>query len=233
MNKKRLTVTRQRQRSHSSAINGLYAITPDLTQTEELVDKVQKALQGGVKLLQYRNKSASCGLLREQAQALLSLCRSYHVPMIVNDDLDLALEIDADGVHLGQDDLARCEVKERLTGYSKILGISCYNRLELALQAQQLCADYVAFGAFFPSATKPDAVKVTVDWVYQARKQIAIPIVGIGGIRITNAAAVIQSGCAAIAVSDDLFNTRNIQLRAQQLVQLFQDVHEQEETKVF
>ena len=218
-------MTRQRQ-PHSPIINGLYAITQDLTQTDELVDKVQKALQGGVKLLQYRNKSASWGLLREQAQALLSLCRSYHVPMIVNDNLDLALEIDADGVHLGQDDLARCEVKEQLTGYGKILGISCYNRLELALQAQQLCADYVAFGAFFPSATKPDAVKVTVDWVHQARKQIAIPIVGIGGIRITNAAAVIQSGCAAIAVSDDLFNTRNIQLRAQQLVQLFQDVHQ-------
>lgn len=225
-------MTRQRQRSHSLTINGLYAITPDLAQTEELVDKVQKALQGGVKLLQYRNKSASCGLLREQAQALLSLCRSYHVPMIVNDDLDLALEIDADGVHLGQDDLARSEVKERLTGYGKILGISCYNRLELALQAQQL-SDYVAFGAFFPSATKPDAVKVTVDWVHRVRKQIAIPIVGVGGIRLANAAAVIQSGCAAIAVSDDLFNARDIQLRAQQLVQLFKDVHQQDEIKFF
>lgn len=218
-------MARQCQQSHPSVIKGLYAITPDMTRTEELVDKVQKVLQGGVKLLQYRNKSASCGLLREQAQALLLLCKSYHVPMIVNDDLDLALEIDADGVHLGQDDLARCEVKERLVGYGRILGISCYNRLDLALQAQRFCADYVAFGAFFSSATKSDAVKVTVDWVGQASKQIAIPIVGIGGIRLTNAAAVIQSGCAAIAVSDGLFNTHDIQLRAQQLVQLFKDVH--------
>lgn len=218
-------MTRQRQQSHSPAINGLYAITPDSMHTEELVDKVQKVLQGGVKLLQYRNKSANRGLLREQAQVLLLLCRRYHVPMIVNDDLDLALEIDADGVHLGQDDLARCEVKDRLIGYGRILGISCYNQLELALQAQQLCADYVAFGAFFPSATKPGAAKVTIDWIHQTKKQITIPIVGIGGIRLTNAAAVIQSGCAAIAVSDDLFNTYDIQLRAQQLAQLFKDAH--------
>ncbi|GKS69145.1 thiamine-phosphate diphosphorylase [Nitrosomonas sp. PY1] len=200
-------------------------------QTGELLDKAQRVLQGGVKLLQYRNKSASCDLLREQAQALLSLCRSYHVPMIVNDDLDLAIEIDADGVHLGQDDLARCEAKEQLLEYDKILGISCYNRLDLALRAQQFCADYVAFGAFFSSTTKPDAVRVTVDWVRQAKKQIVIPIVSIGGIRLTNAASVIQSGCAAIAVSDDLFNAHDIQLRTQQLAQLFKDVYQRDETK--
>ncbi|MFZ1851338.1 MAG: thiamine phosphate synthase [Nitrosomonas sp.] len=202
-------------------IKGLYAITPDLSQTDELLDKVKKALQGGVTLLQYRNKLANNELLREQAQALLALCRQYHVPMIINDHLDLAIEIDADGVHLGQEDLTHDDVNEELARYDKILGISCYNSVELALQAQDMEADYLAFGAFFPSVTKPDAVTASINLVKQTKKHVTIPIVGIGGIRLSNAAEIIQAGCAAVAVSDDLFNAPDIQDRARQFQQLF------------
>lgn len=109
-----MTMKVRRQRLKTMPIKGLYAITPDFSQTDELLDKVKKALQGGVALLQYRNKSANNKLLREQAQALISLCRQYHVPMIMNDHLDLAIETDADGVHLGQEDLTHNDVNVEL-----------------------------------------------------------------------------------------------------------------------
>lgn len=211
----------RRQRLKTMPIKGLYAITPDFSQTDELLDKVKKALQGGVALLQYRNKSANNKLLREQAQALISLCRQYHVPMIMNDHLDLAIETDADGVHLGQEDLTHNDVNVELARYDKILGISCYNSFELALQAQDMGADYLAFGAFFPSVTKPDAVTASINLVKQTKKHVTIPIVGIGGIRLSNAAEIIQAGCVAVAVSDDLFNAPDIQDRARQFQQLF------------
>lgn len=216
-----MTMKVRRQRLKTMPIKGLYAITPDFSQTDELLDKVKKALQGGVALLQYRNKSANNKLLREQAQALISLCRQYHVPMIMNDHLDLAIETDADGVHLGQEDLTHNDVNVELARYDKILGISCYNSFELALQAQDMGADYLAFGAFFPSVTKPDAVTASINLVKQTKKHVTIPIVGIGGIRLSNAAEIIQAGCAAVAVSDDLFNAPDIQDRARQFQQLF------------
>lgn len=216
----------RRQRLKTMPIKGLYAITPDFSQTDELLDKVKKALQGGVALLQYRNKSANNKLLREQAQALISLCRQYHVPMIMNDHLDLAIETDADGVHLGQEDLTHNDVNVELARYDKILGISCYNSFELALQAQDMGADYLAFGAFFPSVTKPDAVTASINLVKQTKKHVTIPIVGIGGIRLSNAAEIIQAGCAAVAVSDDLFNAPDIQDRARQFQQLLEMLRE-------
>lgn len=216
-----MTMRMRHRRLKTMPIKGLYAITPDLSQTDELLDKVKKALQGGVTLLQYRNKLANNKLLREQAQALLALCRQYHVPMIINDHLDLAIEIDADGVHLGQDDLTHDDVNEELARYDKILGISCYNSVELALHAQKIGADYLAFGAFFPSVTKPNAVTASINLVKQTKKHVTIPIVGIGGIRLSNAAEIIQAGCAAVAVSDDLFNAPDIQDRARQFQQLF------------
>lgn len=203
-------------------IEGLYAITPDVSHTDELLDKVEKALRGGVALLQYRNKSASIELLRKQVQALLRLCRKYAVPLIVNDHWDLVLEIGVDGIHLGQEDLASQAVTKQFAEYDKIVGVSCYNCVALALQAQAMGASYVAFGAFYPSTTKPNAVKADIGLIQQAKQSgVTIPIVGIGGIRLNNAATVIQSGCSAIAVSDDLFNAPDIEARARQFQQLF------------
>ena len=177
-------------------------------------------LEGGAQLIQYRNKLAGDILLREQAKSLLQLCREYEVPLIINDHLDLAIEIDADGLHVGRDDVSITQAKNQL-GCNKIVGASCYNNLDLALQAEKEGADYVAFGAFFPSLTKPNAFSVPANLVNQAKKRVSVPIVGIGGIKLTNARAVIQAGCAAIAVCNDLFHIENIKATAAQYSQLF------------
>lgn len=204
----------------SLKISGPYAITPDLNQTNDLLNKTRQVLEGGVKLVQYRNKSANESLRREQAKLLLSLCREYNALLIINDHLEIAIEIDADGVHVGKNDVSVSAAKNQL-GQNKIVGTSCYNQLDLAMQAQKDGADYIAFGAFFSSLTKPNAVSVSISLVNQAQKALSIPIVGIGGIQLTNARTVIQSGCAAIAVCHDLFQAENIKATAEHYVQLF------------
>lgn len=201
-------------------INGLYAITPELENTGDLLDKTRQVLEGGAQLVQYRNKSANRILLREQAGLLLQLCREYTVPLIINDYLDLTIEIGADGLHVGQHDAAIAKVRNQL-GDNKIIGASCYNNLGLALQAEKEGVDYVAFGAFFPSLTKPNTVSVTMNLIGEAKNKITVPIVGIGGIRLTNAKKVIQSGCIAMAVCNDLFQSGNIKAKAAQYAQLF------------
>ena len=204
----------------SLKISGPYAITPDLNQTNDLLNKTRQVLEGGVKLVQYRNKSANESLRREQAKLLLSLCREHNALLIINDHLEIAIEIDADGVHVGKNDVPVSAAKN-LLGHNKIVGTSCYNQLGLAKQAQKDGADYIAFGAFFSSLTKPNAVSVSISLVNQAQKELSIPIVGIGGIQLTNARTVIQSGCAAIAVCHDLFQAENIKATAEHYVQLF------------
>ena len=201
-------------------ISRLYAITPDLENTDDLLSRTRQVLEGSAQLIQYRNKLAGDSLLREQARLLLQLCREYQVPLIINDHFDLAIEVDADGLHVGQDDVSVAKARNRL-GWNKIIGVSCYNNLELALQAEKEGADYVAFGAFFSSLTKPNALSVPADLVNQAKKKVSVPIVGIGGIKLTNAKTVIQAGCAAIAVCNDLFQTENIKVTATQFSQLF------------
>jgi thiamine-phosphate pyrophosphorylase len=204
----------------SLKISGLYAITPDLNHTNDLLNKTRQVLEGGVKLVQYRNKSANDSLRREQAKLLLPLCREHNALLIINDHLEIAIEIDADGVHVGKNDVSVSAAKNQL-GQNKIVGTSCYNQLDLAMQAQKDGADYIAFGAFFSSLTKPNAVSVSISLVNQAQKALSIPIVGIGGIQLTNARTVIQSGCAAIAVCHDLFQAENIKATAEHYVQLF------------
>lgn len=205
-------------------ISGLYAITPELENTNELLDKSRQVLEGGAQLLQYRNKSANRILLREQAGLLLQLCREHAIPLIINDYLDLAIEIDADGLHVGQHDASIVSARNQL-GCNKIIGASCYNNLDLALQAEKEGADYVAFGAFFSSLTKPNTVSVTENVISEARKKITVPMVGIGGIRLSNAKKVIQSGCAVIAVCNDLFQSENIEAKAAQYAQLFTEMN--------
>lgn len=204
------------------SINGLYAITPDIADTDLLLAKVEAALRGGVNMLQYRNKTANHKLQTQQAQAILPLCRQYNVPLIINDSVKLCLTLDADGVHLGADDGNLAEVRARL-GSSRILGASCYNRFDLALQAQKAGASYVAFGACFSSSTKPNATKASLDLFEQAKK-LQIPIVAIGGITLENAAKLKESGADAIAVIGALFNAADIAKTSQQFTQLFQTV---------
>ena len=201
-------------------IKGLYAVTPDIADTDLLIKKVEAALQGGVSVLQYRNKLANHKLQTQQARAILPLCRQYNVPLIINDSVKLCLTLDADGVHLGADDGNLAEVRARL-GESKILGASCYNRFDLAIAAQNQGADYVAFGACFASSTKPNAPVTDLSLFAQARAELKIPSVGIGGINLQNAGQVIQAGADAIAVINALFGVDDIKKTAQQFVKAF------------
>ena len=198
-------------------IKGLYAVTPDIADTDLLIKKVEAALQGGVSVLQYRNKLANHKLQTQQARAILPLCRQYNVPLIINDSVKLCLTLDADGVHLGADDGNLAEVRTRL-GENKILGASCYNHFDLALAAQNQGANYVAFGACFASSTKPNAPVADLSLFAQARTELSIPSVAIGGINLQNAGQVIQAGADAIAVINALFGVDDINKTAQLFV---------------
>ena len=201
-------------------ISGVYAVTPDEPNTDLLLSKVEAALQGGISVLQYRNKLASHKLKTQQARAILPLCRQYQVPLIINDSIKLCLTLDADGVHLGGDDGDLIAARARL-GANKILGASCYNRFDLALQAQQAGADYVAFGACFASNTKPNAPVASLDLFELAKTQLSIPAVAIGGIALENASLAIAAGANVIAVINAIFNASDIKLMTQQFTQLF------------
>jgi len=201
-------------------IAGLYAITPDEASTDLLLAKVEAALQGGVSILQYRNKQASHQLRTRQARAILPLCRDYQVPLIINDSIKLCLALDADGVHLGADD-GNLQVARTRLGSNKILGVSCYNRFELAESAQEAGADYVAFGACFSSSTKPNAPVASLDLFKRAQVQLKIPSVAIGGITLENATQVINARASAIAVINAIFSADDITLTAQQFIKFF------------
>ena len=198
-------------------IKGLYAITPDMADTGLLLQKVEAALQGGVSILQYRNKTASHKLQTQQARALLPLCRQYNVPFIINDSVKLCLTLDADGVHLGADDGNLAEVRTRI-GSDKILGASCYNRFDLALSAQQAGASYVAFGACFASSTKPNAPVASLNLFKRAKLELQIPIVAIGGITLQNAPQVLKAGANAIAVINAIFSADDVKLATENII---------------
>lgn len=196
-----------------SEISGLYAITPDITDTGRLCRMVEQALAGGARCMQYRNKNADDPLRLAQASALLPLCQRYQVPLIINDHLELACQIGADGLHVGQDDSALPAIKARLAPH-KLIGVSCYNQLTRAVEAEKAGASYVAFGAFFSSATKPNAVHAAVGLISEAKSVLSVPVVAIGGINLKNAASLVARGCDAIAVSQALFGAEDIEFAA-------------------
>ncbi len=204
-------------------IKGLYAITPDMADTDLLLQKVEAALQGGINMLQYRNKSANHKLQTQQARALLPLCRQYNVPLIINDSVKICLTLDAEGVHLGADDGNLADVRSRI-GKDKILGASCYNRFDLALSAQQQGASYIAFGACFASSTKPNSPVASLDLFTSAKTELKIPTVAIGGITLQNAPQVLQAGANSIAVIQAIFNAEDIKFAASQFIELTQTI---------
>jgi thiamine-phosphate pyrophosphorylase len=195
-------------------LRGLYAITPDDGGSGELLDKVAAALEGGISLLQYRRKKGSVA----EARDIVKLARSRGVPVIVNDDVALALEVGADGAHLGREDGDVGAARKQLRG--KILGVSCYNELALARTARDKGADYVAFGSVFSSPTKPSAVRAPISLFAQARS-LGLPLAAIGGITLANAREVIDSGANLLAVISDLFDSPDIAARAAQYGKLF------------
>lgn len=198
-------------------LRGLYAITPDGNDSASLVRKVEGALEGGIAALQYRNKSASAAQRIREAMALAQLCRAQGVPLIINDDLALALEIDADGVHLGRDDGELAPARAKLGG--KLLGASCYNDTALARKAVSAGADYVAFGSVFSSPTKPAAVRALLSLFNQ---DLGVPLCAIGGITLQNAPQLIAAGADLLAVISDLFDTPDVKTRAAQYRRLFE-----------
>jgi thiamine-phosphate pyrophosphorylase len=200
-------------------IFGLYAVTPDEADTERLAALVEAALDGGARLLQYRNKTAGEQLRLTQATRLKELCRRFGVPLIVNDYVDIALAAGADGVHIGRDDGDIAAARLQLQG--KILGVSCYNEIGRAIAAVRAGADYVAFGKFFASATKPGDTRASLELVAQARRQLRVPIVAIGGITQERTAALIAGGISSVAVVSALFSVPDVRVAAQQFAALF------------
>jgi thiamine-phosphate pyrophosphorylase len=202
-------------------IAGLYAITPDEQRTDVLVSKVGKALFGGATVVQYRNKAASAALRQEQGRSIAALCRAVGATFIVNDDLPLALALDADGVHLGADDGDLADARMRL-GRGKLLGVSCYDRIELARVAARAGADYLAFGSVFASGTKPAAVRAPLALFAEARRSMALPLVAIGGINLQNAPQVFAAGADAVAVIGALFDAADVAACANDFTRLYQ-----------
>ncbi|HEY9145938.1 MAG TPA: thiamine phosphate synthase [Thiobacillus sp.] len=205
---------------------GVYAITPETADTERLLQQVGAALAGGVAAVQYRDKSGDVARRHEQASELVALCRQFRVPLIVNDDLRLADLTDADGVHLGRDDGSLREARIIL-GKNKFVGASCYQSLELAHAAQAAGADYIAFGSFFPSPTKPAAPRASLDLLREAAQHIHMPLVAIGGITLANAPQLLDAGADCLAVLSALFDAPDIRASAHDLNQLFEVESEQ------
>ena len=192
-------------------LRGLYAITPEGPGLEQ---KVRAALEGGVALLQYRRKHGDAA----EGRRIAELAREFGVPLIVNDDVSLALEIGAQGAHLGRDDGDLAAARARLRG--RVLGASCYDDLSLARAAASAGADYVAFGSVFPSPTKPHAVRAPLS-LFEEAKPLGVPLAAIGGITLDNAAAVLAAGADLLAVLADLFAAPDIRARARQYGKLF------------
>ncbi len=205
-------------------LHGLYGVTDSQLQPDDriLIETVEQALMGGMKVLQYRDKSLDSGKRIRQAGALKVLCHQYQAMLIINDDIELALDVEADGVHLGQQDESLAYARERLGDYA-IIGSSCENSLEKAKTAVEQGANYIAFGKFFPSRTKPDAKNAELSVLSEARQMFDLPIVAIGGITMENASDVITAGADMVAVVNNLFAAQNIRERSQNFMTLFND----------
>lgn len=209
----------------NTLIAGLYAITPDISDTDTLLLRTRAVLSGGARVLQYRNKSASPALRSIQALALQQLCAEFSVPLIINDHLELALAVNAAGLHLGCDDGDIAAARAQL-GSHKLLGVSCYDRIELAQKAVAAGADHIAFGSFFASSVKPDAVHPPLDLISRAKKQLCLPIVAIGGITPHNAPQLIAAGVDAVAVISAVYTAPDVAAAARAFQNLFERQHE-------
>ena len=196
---------------------GLYAIT---NPAPNLLERVKAAIAGGAAVVQYRDKNPGDTRREREARDLLALCGAHGVPLIINDDVALAATVGADGVHLGRDDAALREAR-RVLGAAAIIGVSCYNDVDLAVAAQQAGASYVAFGRFFASRTKPDAAPASLDLIRQAKTQLSIPVVAIGGITPDNAAPLIDAGVDMLAVVHGIFGQADPEQAARRYTQLF------------
>ena len=202
-------------------LRGLYAITDEtLIPESSFAATIEQALSGGTAIIQYRDKSADAAKRLQQASILRALCNQYSAMLIINDDITLAQAVNAEGVHLGEDDTS-IEQARSMLGSKAIIGVSCYNQLERAMNAQAAGADYVAFGAMFASPTKPEARSASCELISTAKTQLDIPVCAIGGIDRDNVARVIDSGADMAALISGLFDTDDINQAAAQIARLF------------
>lgn len=209
-------------RAGNPGIRGLYAIA-DTSVIDEanLADEVTSVLRGGCRIIQYRDKSSDRDKRHGQATELAYRCREFNALFIVNDDVELAVAVDADGVHVGRHDSAVAAIKGDHPDL--IVGASCYDSLELAGQAAIAGADYLAFGSFFPSTTKPEATPAKIETLKKAKQAYKLPVVAIGGIMEDNASSLVSSGADALAVISGVFSTPDSYVSSRKFTQLFQD----------
>ncbi len=202
-------------------LSGLYAITDARLQPpEQLVEHVTLAIEGGARLIQYRDKFSDRRLRQQQARALADLCKTRNVALIINDDIVLAADSGAAGVHLGEHDSSLANAR-KLLGDKAIIGISCYNSPQLARQAAAQGADYIAFGRFFVSATKPHAIQANPELIANYKRQCGIPVAAIGGITLDNAGQLLAAGADMLAVVRGIFASDNIRQSATDFAQMF------------
>lgn len=201
-------------------MKGLYLVTPDWDDTKKMLDVTEAGLRGGAALVQYRHKTASPELRREQAAQLQALCRRYGRPFIINDFVELCLELDADGIHVGGTDAAVAQVRAAV-GPSKIVGSSCYGSLQLARDAHAAGASYVAFGGFYPSRVKKYEVTTQPEMVAQAKREIPLPNVVIGGMTQENSAPLVKQGADMVAVISSVYMVDGPEEAARGFAKLF------------
>ena len=201
-------------------MKGLYLVTPDWDDTDRLLVASEQAIQGGATLLQYRHKTASDALRREQAQALLALCRTMKVPLIINDHVDLCEAIDADGIHVGGTDASVADVRARV-GADKIIGASCYGDLQLARDAAHAGASYVAFGGFYPSRVKKYEVTTPADIVSRAKRELRVPVCVIGGMTPDNSRPLVDEGADMVAAISSVYQSEDPSSSASAFIHLF------------
>jgi thiamine-phosphate pyrophosphorylase len=201
-------------------MKGLYLVTPDWDDTQTMLAATEAGLRGGAAIVQYRHKTATPQLRREQAAQLQALCRRYGKPFIVNDFVDLCMELDADGIHVGGTDMSVAQVRAAV-GPSKIVGASCYGSMELARGAHQAGASYVAFGGFYPSRVKKYEVSTPPEIVAQAKKEIPLPNVVIGGMTRENSAPLVAQGADMVAVISSVYFVDDPEAAARDFVGLF------------
>ena len=201
-------------------MRGLYAVTPNWDDTDLLLQKTIDIIQGGARLIQYRHKTADAAQRLEQAGALLKLCRQHNVSFIINDFVELAEQLDADGVHVGGTDESVASVRARM-GANKIIGASCYGSLKLAGQSAHDGASYIAFGGFYPSLVKKYEVSTPSGIIAQAKRVLDLPIVVVGGMTANNARILVQNGADMVAAISSIYTATHPSEAARAICQLF------------
>jgi len=204
-------------------MNGLYLITDEtLTPYEKIEEYLTPALASSAKIVQFRDKNSNEKILLETSLKIKALCRKHGTLFIINDYVDLAKEIDADGVHIGRDD-EEYEAARRVLGKKKIIGVTCYGDIFRAKELEHKGADYAAFGSFFASSTKPNAPVINIDVLKNAKKMLKIPICAIGGITAHNAPPLIEAGADMLAVISDVWKAENIAAQSAKFADFFDE----------